>query len=113
MAAREIARQLRTIETTNLRGCCVNVKNLALVEAEFNKTLAHVDGAVPDLDKVEPSVLRELEELPLLLLDDLFAGNSLLDVLLLLNGRQPRALRVPCSRALRKWNTKGAHSSSC
>jgi hypothetical protein len=88
----------------NSRGSSVNVENLALLEAEFDETLAHVDGAVLDLDKVEPLVLGELEILPRLLLDGLLAGNGLLDVLsssmVSTMSRQPRALRVPCSRAL-------------
>jgi hypothetical protein len=74
------------IGTNNSRSGGVNVENLALVEAKFNETLAHVDGTVLDLDKVDPFVLGELEELPCLLLCDLLAGNSLLDVLLLLDG---------------------------
>jgi len=82
----------------------INVENLTLVEAEFDEALAHIDGTVPDLDKVEPPVLGELEELPRLLLRDLFTGNGLLDVLfssmVSTMSRQPRALRVPCSLAL-------------
>jgi len=64
----------------------VNVENLALVEAKFDETLAHIDGTVPDLDKVEPPVLGKLEELPCLLLRDFFTGHGHLDVLFLLDG---------------------------
>jgi len=64
----------------------VNVENLTLVEAKFDETFAHIDGTVPDLDKVEPSVLGELGELPRLLLRGLFTGHGLLDVLFLLDG---------------------------
>jgi len=64
----------------------INVESLTLVEAEFEETLAHIDGTVPDLNKVEPPVLGELEELPRLLLRDFFTGHGLLDVLFLLDG---------------------------
>jgi len=64
----------------------VDVENLTLVEAKFDETLAHIDGTVPDLDKVEPPVLGELEGLPGLLLRDLLAGHGLLDILFLLDG---------------------------
>jgi len=74
------------IERIHSRSGGINVENLTLVEAELDETLAHIDGTVPDLDKVEPPVLGELEELPRLLLRDLLAGHGLLDVLFLLDG---------------------------
>ena len=73
-------------EMVHSRGSSVNVENLALLDTEFDETLAHIDGTLLDLDEVEPLVLRELEELPLLLLDGLLATDGLLDVLFLLDG---------------------------
>jgi hypothetical protein len=73
-------------ETGHSRSGSVNIEDLALLEAELDETLAHVDGAVLDLNKVEPLVLGELEVLPRLLLEDLLAVDHLLDVLLLLDG---------------------------